>query len=152
MVGSGPNQTESMGSQRRDHFRDLERKRNREGNVHTTCTSKSYSKGGIHLSQEKDTKAMQLEIDHLKGSLRHERWRKAPSVFDSSFDGEEDGSYRPKSMTPPSESFSYDEDYHHECRNRDSSLKGLGNDAMSRALNQISKLPFTRRIEGGGLP
>ena len=152
MVRSSPSQAESMGSQRRDHFRDLEQKRNREGNVHTTCTSKSHSRGGIHLSQEKDTKAMQLEIDHLKSSLRHERRRRAPSVSDSSFDGEEDGSYRPKSMTPPSESFSYDEDYHHECRNRDSSLKGLGNDAMSRALNQLSKLPFTRRIEGGGLP
>ena len=28
----------------------------------------------------------------------------------------------------------------------------LGNDAMSRALNQISKSPFTRKIEGGRLP
>ena len=28
----------------------------------------------------------------------------------------------------------------------------LGNDAMSRALHQISKSPFTRRIEGGKLP
>ena len=120
--------------------------------MHTTHTNGSHSRGGSHLSHEKDAKAMQLEIDHLKSSLRHERRRRAPSVSDSSFDGEEDGSYRPKSMTPPSESFSYDEDYHHECRNRDSSLKGLGNDAMSRALNQLSKLPFTCGIEGGGLP
>ena len=30
--------------------------------------------------------------------------------------------------------------------------KGLGNDAMSRALNQISKSLFTRRIERGKLP
>ena len=28
----------------------------------------------------------------------------------------------------------------------------MGNDAMSRALNQISKSPFMRRIEGGKLP
>ena len=62
------------------------------------------------------------------------------------------GSYRRRSRTPPSESFSYDEDYHHEHRNRNSSSKGLGNDAMSRALNQISRSPFTRRIEGGRLP
>ena len=141
-----------MGFQRRDHFRDLEQRKDREGSMHTNRTSKSHSRGGIHLSQEKDTKAMPLEIDHLKSSLRHERWRRAPSVFYSSSDDEEDGSYRPKSMTPSSESSSYDEDYHNECRNRDSSLRGLGNDAMSRALNQISRLPFTHRIEGGGLP
>ena len=30
--------------------------------------------------------------------------------------------------------------------------KGLGNDAMSRTFNQISRSPFTRRIEGGRLP
>ena len=54
--------------------------------------------------------------------------------------------------TPPSESFLYDEDYHHEHRNRNSSSKGLGNYAMSRAFNQISRSPFTRKIEGGRLP
>ena len=37
-------------------------------------------------------------------------------------------------MTPLSKSFSYDKDYHHEYRNRSSSSKGLGNDAMSRML------------------
>ena len=31
-------------------------------------------------------------------------------------------------------------------------VKCLGNDAMSRALNQISRSPFTCRIEGGKLP
>ena len=30
--------------------------------------------------------------------------------------------------------------------------KGLGNDAMSKALNQISKSPFTHKIEGAKLP
>ena len=71
----------------------------------------------------------------------------APSISDFSSDSEEDGSYRHKSRTPPSESFSYDEDYHHEHRNRDSSSKGLGNDTMSKALNQIFKSPFTHKIE-----
>ena len=116
--------------------------------MHTTHTSRSHSRGGSHLSfsHEINTKAMQLEIDHLKKSLRHE-WRKqAPSNFDFSSDDEEDGSYRCRSRTPPSESFSHNEDYHHECRNRNSSSRGLGNDAMSRALNQISRSPFTRRI------
>ena len=43
MVGSGPHMAESMGSQRQDHFCDLERKRDQEGSVHTTRTSKSQS-------------------------------------------------------------------------------------------------------------
>jgi len=120
--------------------------------VHTTHTSGSHSRGGSHLYHEKNTIAMQLEIDHLKRSLRHERRKRAPSISDFSSDGEEDGSYRPKSRIPSSESFLYDEDYHHERRNRNSSLKGLGNDAMSRALNQISRSSFTRKIEGGRLP
>ena len=73
MVGSSSNQAESMGSQRQDHFRELERRRDWEGSVRATHTGKSHSWGGSHLSQEKDTKAMQKEIDHLKRSLRHER-------------------------------------------------------------------------------
>ena len=88
----------------------------------------------------------------MKRKLRHERRRRTPSNLDFSSSDEGDGSYRPSSRTPPSESFSCDEDYHQECRNRSPSRKGLGNDAMSRALNQISKLPFTCRIEGGKLP
>ena len=95
---------------------------------------------------------MQLEIDHLKRKLRHERRRQTPSKPDFSSDDEKDGSYRRRSRTPLNESFSYDEDYHHERRSRNLSSKGLGNDAMSRALNQISKSPFTCRIEGGRLP
>ena len=95
---------------------------------------------------------MQLEIDHLKRKLRHQRRRRTPSNSDFSFDDDEDSSYRPRSRTPSSESFSYDEDYHHKRRNKNSSSKGLGNDAMSRVLNQISRSPFMHRIEGGRLP
>ena len=95
---------------------------------------------------------MQLEIDHLKRKLRHQWRRLTPSNSDFSSSDEKDGSYRRRSRTPPNESFSYDEDYHHEDRNINSSSKGLGNDAMSRALNQISKSHFTCRIEGGRLP
>jgi len=141
-----------MGSQREDHFVNLERRRDWEGSVHTTRTNTSQSRGGSHLSHEKYTRAMQLEIDHLKKKLCHERRRQTPSNFDFSSDDEEDGSYRRKLRTPPSESFSYDENYHHEHKNMSSSSKGLGNDAMSRMLNQIFKSPFTRKIEGGRLP
>ena len=120
--------------------------------MHTTHTSRSQSQGGSHFSHEENTKAMQLEIDHLKRKLHHERQRRTPFNSDFSFGDEEDDSYRPRLRTPPSESFSCEGDYHHGHRNKSSSCKGLGNDATSKALNQISKSPFTRRIEGGKLP
>ena len=151
MVGSGPHQEEFMRSWRQDHFLHLKRRRDWEGSVHTTHTSRSQSRIGSLTSHEENARNIQLEIDHLKRKLRHEQWRRTPSNSDFSSDDEEDGSYRYKSRTPPSESFLYDEDYHHEHRNRNSSSKGLGNDAMSRVLNQISRSPFTHRIVGGRL-
>ena len=122
------------------------------GFVHTTHTSRSQSRNGSHLSHEEDTKALQLEITHLKRKLHHERRKQTPSNSNFSPKDEKDGSYRRRSRTPPSEFFSYVEDYHHKRRNRNSSSKGLGNDTMSKVLNQISRSPFTHRIEGGRLP
>ena len=55
------------------------------------------------------------------------------------------------SRTPPSESFSCDKDHHYRRRRESSPHQGLGDDVMGRALNQISKSPFTRRIESGKL-
>ena len=52
----------------------------------------------------------------------------------------------------PCESFSCDEDCHYRQRSKSPSRRGLGNDAMNRALHQISKSSFTQRIEGGKLP
>ena len=68
-----------MGSQCQNHFVNLERRRDRKVNVYTTHTSRSQSQGGSHLSYEENTKAMQLEIDHLKRKLHHE-WAKANSL------------------------------------------------------------------------
>ena len=135
MVGLGPNQAESMGSQCEDHFVNLERKRDREVIMHTTHTSRSQSWNASHLSYGEDTRALQLEINHLKRSLRHEWWKRLPSNSDFSSNNEEDGSYRHRSRTPSSES-----------------LRGLGNDAMSKAFNQIFRSPFACRIEGRTLP
>ena len=120
--------------------------------MHTTHTSKSQSRNGSHISHKEDTRALQLEINHLKRKLRHEWRRRTSSNFDFSSNDEEDVSYKPRSRIPPSESFSYDKDYHHERRKGSLSSKGLGNDAMSRALNQISKSPFTRKIKEERLP
>ena len=141
-----------MGSQRQDHFLNLKRRRNQEGSVHTTQTSRGQSRSGTHVSHEKNARTMQLEIDRLRRWLCRERRKRTPSSSVSSSNGDRDGSYRPRSRTSPSEFFSCDEDHHHKRRGKSPSYKGLGNDAMSRTLNQISKSPFTRKIEGGKLP
>ena len=95
---------------------------------------------------------MQLEIDRLHRKLRRKPQRRTPSDSNPFSDDNRDGSYRSRSRTPPSESYSYDEDRHYKRRSKRPSRKGTSNDAMSRALNQISKSPFMSRIEGGKLP
>ena len=120
--------------------------------MHTTHTSKSHSRIGSHVSQEQHNKAMQLEIDQLKRKLRHAQREQTPSNSDVSSKSEEDASYRQRSRTPPSESFSYDVEHHHKRRYKSPTRRGQGNDAMSKALNKISKSPFTRKIEGAILP
>ena len=92
---------------------------------------------------------MQLKIDHLRRKLCHKQRRGTPSSSESP--SNDDGSYKPRSRNPPSESLSYDEDHNRRQRGKSSSRRGLGSDAMSKALRQISKSPFTRRIEGGKL-
>ena len=57
-----------------------------------------------------------------------------------------------RSRTLPSGSFSYDEEHRHECKHKSPPRKGLGKDAIRKALNQISKSFFTRKIEGARLP
>ena len=152
MVGLGPHQAESMASQHENPFADLERKRDREGSVHIMHTSESHFRVGSHVSQEQHNRAMQRKINHLKKALRQAWRRRTPSRSDSSSDCEKDGSYRRRSRTPPSESFSYEEEHHRECKYKSLTHRGLGNDAMIKALNQISKSPFTRRIERATLP
>ena len=152
MVGSGLNRGESVSSQRQDWFLNLERRKDREVSVHTTHTGRSQLQSGSRISHKENTRSMQLEINRLRRRLRCKRRRRTPSNSDFSSNDDGNGNYRPKSRTPPSEYFSCDEDHHHRCRHKSPSCKGLGNDTMSRALNQISKSPFTYKIEGGKLP
>ncbi|XP_075662946.1 uncharacterized protein LOC142632428 [Castanea sativa] len=95
---------------------------------------------------------MQKEIDHLKKKLHHARQRRTPSFSDPSSKDSQGSDYRPRSRTPLSETFSYEEDDLRDHKGEKPSSRGLGNDAMSRALHQISKSPFTRRVEKGKLP
>ena len=113
--------------------------------------SRSRSKGKGHASQKRDdNRSLQQEIDDLKKKLcRAQRRRPSPSLDTSD---EEDNEYRRRSRTPPSETFSYEEQQPHKRGHKSPSYKGLANDAMSKALDRISQLPFTRRIERAELP
>ena len=88
----------------------------------------------------------------MKKKLCHaqRRWS-SPSSGISSND-EKDKNYRQRSRTPPSETFSYEDEHCHRQKHKSPSSKGLGNDAMSKVLDQISKSPFTGRIEWARLP
>jgi len=104
------------------------------------------------VSHGENTKNVQLEIDHLRRKLHRKQRRGTPSSLESHSDDDE-GSYRPRARTAAlSKSFFCDEDRHYRRKSRSPSRRGLGNDAMGGALRQISKSPFTRRIEGGKLP
>ena len=121
--------------------------------MHTTHTRRSCSQGGSHVSQRQDdNKAMQREINDLKKKLRRAQRKRSPSSSDVSSNDEKDASYRRRSRTPLNESFSYDEERHYQRIYKSPPRKGAGNDIMSKALNQISKSPFTRKIERAKLP
>ena len=95
---------------------------------------------------------MQLEINNLKKKLHRVQRKRTPSSSDMFSNDEEDNNYRRKSRTPPSESFSYDEEHHYKYRYKSPLRKGFGNDTMSKAFNQISRSPFTHKIEDAKLP
>ena len=148
-----PHQAKSGGSQRNNSVVNPQQRRNREGSVQTTHTSKSQSRGKSHVSHAKNERDMQREIDELKKKLRRARRRCSSPESESSSEETDDVKYRRRSRTPPSETFSGDEEYSsHKRKNKNPSHKGLGKKAMNEALNQVAKSPFTRRIEGASLP
>ncbi|XP_030925025.1 uncharacterized protein LOC115952081 [Quercus lobata] len=95
---------------------------------------------------------MQQEIEDLKMKLYHAQQRPSHSRHDIPFDDESDDDYRQRSRTPSSETFSHEEEHFRRRERKSPSPRGSGNDAMSKALDQLSKSPFTRRIEGATLP
>ena len=108
---------------------------------------------GSHVSQrQNDEQAMQREINDLKRKLQHAQRRRSHPNPNLPSDDESDDDYRQGSRTPPSETFSHEEEHYQRRKHKSPSLRGLGHDAMSRALDQLSKSPFTRRIEGVTLP
>ena len=95
---------------------------------------------------------MQREIDDLKRQLHQAQRKQSPPNSDVSSNDKEDTIYRQRSRTPPSESFSYEEEHLLKRKCRSPSRRGVGTNVMKKALSQISKSPFTRGIEKTKLP
>ena len=149
---ANPHQAESRGSQHGDPHRSPERKEGCEGNERITHTIESHSRGKSHVSHAKHDRSLQHEIDELKRELHHAWRERFPPCSEPSSEETDGASYRRRSRTPPSETFSYEEEYDHRHRHRSPPTRGLGNTAMNKALSQVSKSPFTRNIEDAVLP
>ena len=148
-----PYQAESGGSQHNNSMVNPQQRGDHEGSEQTTHTNKSQSRGKSHVSHAKNERDMQREIDELKKKLHRARRRRSSLRSESSSEDAEDATYRQRFRTPPSETFSRDEEYSsHRRKSKSTSHKGLGNKAMNKALNQVAKSPFTRWIEGVSLP
>ena len=101
---------------------------------------------------------LKLKIDHLRKKLRwreHDRRSSSPLLGDGSVKSK-DYSYFHRSRTPSTESFStsshQDKLEKGKFKNgQGSSHHSMGNNAMSKALHQISK-SFVRRINKARLP
>ena len=128
-------QAESGGSQHNNPFANLQQRGGHEGSVHTTHTNKSQSRGKSHVSHAKNERDMQREIDELKKELCRTWQRRSSPNSKLSSKEIDDATYRQKSRTPPSETFSCDEGYRHRPRNKSLPHKGLGNNAMNEALS-----------------
>ena len=106
-----------------------------------------YRRKGHAVHEQGDEKAMQREINDLKKQLRRAQRKQSPPSSDVSSNDKEDTIYKQRSRTPPSESFSCEEEHLHKRKRRSPSHRGVGTDVMKKARSQISKSPFTREIE-----
>ena len=95
---------------------------------------------------------MQREIDDLKKRLHRAQRKQTPSNSDVSSNDDENASYRKRSETPPSESYSCEEEHSRKRRQRSPFGRKVGTNVMKKTLSQISKSPFTRGIEKAKLP
>ena len=162
MAGTGPYQTsqhhaKSANVHQQDKLHNLEHKKDldnyQEGSLQTLHTGGSgFQRKGHVVHEQGDEKVMQREIDDLKRQLRQAQRKQSPPSSDVSSNDEEDTIYRQQSRTPPSESFSCEEEHLHKRKRRSPSRKRVGTDVMKKALSQISKSPFTRGIEKVKLP
>ena len=80
--------------------------------MHDVHTDGSGFRRKGHVAYEQgDEKVMQREIDDLKKQLRQAKQKQYASNSDVSSNDEENTVYRQRSRTPPSESFSCEDNY-----------------------------------------
>ena len=106
-----PHQAALRGSQHSYSEVNPQQRGDREQSGQTMHTNRSQSHGKSHVSHAKNEKDMQREINELKKKLRRARLRRASFESESSSGDIEDDMYRQRSRTPPSETFSGDEEY-----------------------------------------
>ena len=159
MEESGPHQTTIGPHQVDDNLHQAESRGSQHSNsydhgesAHTNHINGGQSRGKGRVSRVKNDRDMQREIDELKKKLHRARRRRSSPNSELSPDETDDATYRRRSRTPPSETFSYDEEYRHKRRYKSPPYKGLRNDVMNKAFSQVSKSPFTRNIEDASLP
>ena len=126
MAGLGPHQTsphyaESANVHQQGKLHDLEHRNNidnqHEGSLQTLHTGGSGYRRRSHLVHEQvDEKDLQREIDDLKKRLRRAQRKQTPSNSDVSFNDDEDASYKKRLETPPSESYSCEEEHSRKRR------------------------------------
>ena len=103
---------------------------------------------GGHVSHEQETRNLRSDIDYLRQKLSqkvHNRGNRTPPSSSRS----EDGSYRPRSKTPLSESFSTSShldkvERHSKWHGENLFPKSMGNDVTRKSLRQIFKSPFAK--------
>ena len=157
MAGSRPHQTSphqaaSVNVCQQEEFLNLEREKDldnhQEGSLHAVHTGGSgFRRKGHAVHEQDDEKAMQRDINDLKRQLHRAQRKQSPSSSDVSSNDEKNTIYRQRSRTSPSEFFSCEEEHLYKRKRKSPSRKGVGTDVMKKALNQISKSPFTRGIE-----
>ena len=125
-------QAESGGSQHKHSAVNPQQRGDREGSGQTMHTNRSQSRGKSHVSHAENEKDMQREIDELKKKLRRAQRRRSSFGSESSSEDTKDVTYKQRSRTPPSETFSSDEEYSsYRRKSKSTSHKGLGNKAMN---------------------
>ena len=145
MAGLGPHQTsphhaESANVRQQDELHDLEREKDldnhQEGSLQILHTGGSgYRRKGHAVHEQGDEKVMQRQIDDLKKQLRRAQQKQSPPSSDVSSNDEKDTSYRQRLRTPPSESFSCEEEHLHKRKRRSPSNRGVGTDIIKKALS-----------------
>ena len=126
MAGLGPQQispphAESANIHQQGELHNLEHGNHidnqQEGSSQTLHASRSgYRRKSYLVHEQADEKDLQREIEDLKRKLRRAQRKQTPSSSDVSSNDDGDASYRKRSKTPPSESYSCEEEHSRKRR------------------------------------